>query len=94
MYNYKPLARLKVGQHFMFKQGSTINRVIHKQRNEIIYYNLLTGKVRKVKGFVDVFYTAEDNELCRVCKLTYVKMLDGMFDKYVDDKIEELKMPF
>lgn len=72
----------------MFASGSTINVVTHKERNLLIYKNMLTGKHRRVKGFVD------ENKTDKTCQVRFVKMLDHVFEKYAQDKIDLLDMPF
>lgn len=87
-YKYKSITRLKYGERFQFAGGATINLVVHKERNLLIYMNLLTGKIRRVKGFVDV------NKETQTCAVRYCKMLDGLFDKFIQQYIDTLNAPF
>lgn len=85
-YEYIPLPYLRAGMYFMFSQGATILYCYHAERNLVIYKNMITGKCRRLKGFI--------NDKDGVCSVRYVKSLNRMFDKYYADRAETEDLPF
>lgn len=86
MYEYQTLATLRAGTYFMFSYGTTVLYCYHSERNLVIYKNMVTGKCRKVKGFVDL----KD----KIGTVRYVKILDRMFDKFYDGRAALADLPF
>lgn len=87
-YTYKTINTLVNGQYFQFKSGGCINQVLLKERNLLIFTNVVTRKTRRVKGFVD-----SHREL-KICKLRYCIILDSMFENYYQNRIDILHSPF
>ena len=51
MYLYQPIHRLQTGQYFQFGQGLTINQVVLRERNLLVYTNVITKKNTSDKVF-------------------------------------------
>lgn len=88
MYIITTVNNLRYGNYFQFYTGGTINIVVLKERNLLIYQNVLTKKVRKLKGFVDI------DKQTQIARIRYCKSLDIMFNSYYLLRKEVENMPF
>lgn len=79
-YTYATVTTLKTGQLFQFHKGATLNSVVLRERNLLVYFNIITRKARRMKVSTD--------------SVRYVKTLDEVFDKYYNDRKEIEYLPF